>query len=535
MKQKISPARIARLAALLSLIFFANIISARAQVLPFVDCVERVDDANYRAYFGYVSLNTENVEIAIDSPGNLFTPVPTPPGQPDTFAPGVHHHVVAVTVPNGTDETWILSIDDATARAQTLLPCNDAESNTRTITYQGRLTDGTTAANRQYDLRFQLFDAATGGASKSAPLALENVQVTNGIFTAQLDFGILPAILDGRNLFLEIGVRAGTSTGAYTTLAPRQPLTATPYAIRAQSAANADLLGGSNREDFIFKKSEFGQTIESDLTFTGTLTGTIRNATYATNAANATNAAQLGGVAANNYLTTTNANTNFIQNTTTRQTGNFNISGSGNIGGGLTVGGNGTGTARIGDLFGSGNYTGISLNNSTNPNDYNFLSSPTEKTLYINRPDGNSIIFRKNNQTQMTLDNNGNLTATGTITSGCRSGFTAISGGHLCVSAMQPANTFYAAAQVCTDMSARLGNSFDVALTFTLGSFNYFETTNPSVQPIPKGWLADIIGDNVRATWNANTVTQDFDGAPLNVNTGGSGGGAPSLLFRCVY
>ena len=33
-----------------------------------------------------------------------------------------------------------------------------------TFTYQGRLIDGGIAANGAYDLRFRLFDAATGGA-----------------------------------------------------------------------------------------------------------------------------------------------------------------------------------------------------------------------------------------------------------------------------------------------------------------------------------------------------------------------------------
>ena len=55
--------------------------------------------------------------------------------------------------------------------------------------------------------------------------------VTNGLFTVQLDFGMSP--FNGNPRWLEIGVRPGASTGAYTTVNPRQPITATPYAIRA--------------------------------------------------------------------------------------------------------------------------------------------------------------------------------------------------------------------------------------------------------------------------------------------------------------
>lgn len=267
--QKISAARIGRVLALLGLMFVACLVSARAQVRPFVDCVERIDGSNYRAYFGYSSLSANLVVIPVDGPRNFFTPILTTPGQPDTFYPGVHHRAVAVNVPNETNQTWFLGVGSATSSAQTFFPCNDAGNNTRTITYQGRLTDGAATANGQYDLRFQLYDATVGGTAQTVMLALENVAVTNGVFTAQLDFGIVPAILDGNNLFLEIAVRPGASTGAYTTLAPRQPLTTTPYAMRAQSAANADLLGGLTANQFIRNTATgFSPVITGDLTVT---------------------------------------------------------------------------------------------------------------------------------------------------------------------------------------------------------------------------------------------------------------------------
>jgi hypothetical protein len=123
----------------------------------------------------------------------------------------------------------------------------------------------------------------------------------------------------------------------------------------------------------------------------------------------------------------------------------------------------------------------------------------------------------------------GNLTVSGTITTGCRSGFTAIAGGRLCVSAMQTAATFYGATgaiKTCANMQARVGNSADLMLTIG--------TTFDYRGGLQRGWLADHIGDNVWGTWINSSGETDFDDAPLNVYNG-SNGSAPSLPYRCVY
>ncbi|HMZ21853.1 MAG TPA: hypothetical protein PLD20_28230 [Blastocatellia bacterium] len=106
------------------------------------------------------------------------------------------------------------------------------------FTYQGKLNDGGSPASGAYDLQFKLFDSPAGGVQQGATLSRDDVTVTGGIFTVTLDFGA--AAFAGADRFLEISVRAGASTGAYTTLTPRQPITPTPYAIRSQSAAAAD-------------------------------------------------------------------------------------------------------------------------------------------------------------------------------------------------------------------------------------------------------------------------------------------------------
>src|SRR5881397_1083547 len=97
------------------------------------------------------------------------------------------------------------------------------------FTYQGRLTDNGSLANGNYDLRFSLYDAVSAGGQIGPDLINAPVAASNGLFTVTLDFG--GGIFSGDARWLEIGVRTNGSPGAYTTLSPRQPLTATPYAL----------------------------------------------------------------------------------------------------------------------------------------------------------------------------------------------------------------------------------------------------------------------------------------------------------------
>jgi predicted small secreted protein len=108
------------------------------------------------------------------------------------------------------------------------------------FTYQGRLTDGGIPANGAYDFEFELYDAASGGTTLGT-LTVGNATVTDGLFTVQLNFGA--EVFTGDARWLEIGVRPGDSSGAYTALSPRQALTAAPYALYAQRVAEHDHLG----------------------------------------------------------------------------------------------------------------------------------------------------------------------------------------------------------------------------------------------------------------------------------------------------
>ena len=104
------------------------------------------------------------------------------------------------------------------------------------FTYQGRLIDGGSAANGAYDFQFVLFNALSGGTQIGPIVSVDDLAVSDGLFVATLDFG---NVFDGTALYLEVRVRSGASTGSYATLAPRQALTATPYASFATKAANA--------------------------------------------------------------------------------------------------------------------------------------------------------------------------------------------------------------------------------------------------------------------------------------------------------
>ena len=97
------------------------------------------------------------------------------------------------------------------------------------FTYQGQLSDAGQPANGNYDLRFALYDAATGGSAIDT-IDRPAVAIDGGLVETALDFTAVP--FDGRALWVEVSLRA-SGGGGYTTLLPRQPLAAAPYALYA--------------------------------------------------------------------------------------------------------------------------------------------------------------------------------------------------------------------------------------------------------------------------------------------------------------
>lgn len=116
------------------------------------------------------------------------------------------------------------------------------------FTYQGFLENGGTPANAAFDMTFVLLDDL--GNTVAGPTCIDNVAVSAGIFTVQLDFG---AQFDGRARRLGIAVRPGgpvgdcANPGGYTALTPAQPITATPYALGLRLPFNGvDLFPGGS-------------------------------------------------------------------------------------------------------------------------------------------------------------------------------------------------------------------------------------------------------------------------------------------------
>lgn len=99
------------------------------------------------------------------------------------------------------------------------------------LTYQGQLNRDGVPLNGTASFEFRLWTAASGGGVV-ATIGPVSLPVTNGLFTAALDFG--SATFDGDALWLE--VRVSYAGGGWTTLSPRQRLTPTPHAIVASSA-----------------------------------------------------------------------------------------------------------------------------------------------------------------------------------------------------------------------------------------------------------------------------------------------------------
>lgn len=170
-----------------------------------------------------------------------------------------------------------------------------AGAQTTEFTYQGRLLDNSLPPTANYDFEFSLWDSLVAGSQQGTTQTVTGVAVSNGIFSVRLDFGMQ---FPGAPRFLQIAVRP-SGPGGYTTLAPRQPFTSSPYAIRSINAGTADALSSACASCITDAQ------VANNLTITG---GTINNtaiggttpasATFTTANANIFNATEqynLGG------------------------------------------------------------------------------------------------------------------------------------------------------------------------------------------------------------------------------------------------
>lgn len=108
-----------------------------------------------------------------------------------------------------------------------------AAAQNSTITYQGQLDSSGQPHSGTVGMDFRLYAAPTGGSALAEDLG-NSVQVSDGLFQAELDFGNQP-YQDG--LWLDITINGQGLT-------PRQRVSASPFAIRAQAAQTAQALDG---------------------------------------------------------------------------------------------------------------------------------------------------------------------------------------------------------------------------------------------------------------------------------------------------
>jgi hypothetical protein len=114
--------------------------------------------------------------------------------------------------------------------------CPAAEPLGTACSYRGSLVDAGMPAEGNYDLRFTVHDAASGGSTVAGRLKLA-VSVSRGFFTTTLDFG--DAVFTGSARWLEIGVRTNGGPAEFTVLTPRQPILPVPYALFSPYAHRA--------------------------------------------------------------------------------------------------------------------------------------------------------------------------------------------------------------------------------------------------------------------------------------------------------
>lgn len=123
----------------------------------------------------------------------------------------------------------------------TIVLSGAAFGQTSSFNYQGKLTETGATASGNYLFQFKLYDAVVGGAQVGPTLNDVSVNVTEGTFSTNLDFGA--ASFAGADRFLEVSVKK-TAGDSYTLLTPRQKINSAPYATKSAKAAEAESIGG---------------------------------------------------------------------------------------------------------------------------------------------------------------------------------------------------------------------------------------------------------------------------------------------------
>ena len=108
------------------------------------------------------------------------------------------------------------------------------------FTYQGQLKDGANGASGLYDFAFSVWSQPAGPVQIGNTITNVGNYVSNGLFKAELNFGA--GVFDGSQRWLEIAIRSNI-IGGFTTLTPRQLISATPYAVHAGNVNAGGIIG----------------------------------------------------------------------------------------------------------------------------------------------------------------------------------------------------------------------------------------------------------------------------------------------------
>lgn len=112
------------------------------------------------------------------------------------------------------------------------------------FTYQGQLKQGGLPVNVPVDLEFSLWDQALVGVQIGLTQTKLNVDVSNGLFAVDLNFGA--GAFAGEARWLQIAVRRPAGIDPYVPLTTRQYITPTPYALGLRLPLSQTVTTGSD-------------------------------------------------------------------------------------------------------------------------------------------------------------------------------------------------------------------------------------------------------------------------------------------------
>ena len=137
--------------------------------------------------------------------------------------------------------------------------------------YQGELLDNGAPANGDYDIIINAYTNLTGGSQIATPIILSDKLINNGLINIEkIDLGF-NSYFFGNEIWLELTIKKSSDPlGSFEVLAPRQRLSAVPYAVKSEYSDNTEFAfraGTAERSlDLAISSSIFNDV----LTFDGT-------------------------------------------------------------------------------------------------------------------------------------------------------------------------------------------------------------------------------------------------------------------------